>query len=181
MVTAAKPLFALTAADLMSQPLVLIPQEMSLAGAAHLLTQAQVSGAPVVDGEGRCIGVISATDFVHLAEQGRGSVCGCADIYQSWTIVESEEENAETVQNFMCADPVLIAPNTNLGDLARMMLEAHIHRLIVARDDGRPIGVVTSTDILAAVAQAYQLQMTASETPDVHLPEPVNCSQIGYE
>jgi CBS domain-containing protein len=34
-----------------------------------------------------------------------------------------------------------------------MMRDAHIHRVIVVDDRGRPVGVVTSTDILAAVAR----------------------------
>jgi predicted transcriptional regulator len=34
------------------------------------------------------------------------------------------------------------------------MLEAHVHRLIVLDEEGRPIGVVSPTDILGAVANA---------------------------
>ena len=37
-------------------------------------------------------------------------------------------------------------------DLARSMLDAHIHRIIVVDNNCRPIGIVSSTDILAAVA-----------------------------
>jgi predicted transcriptional regulator len=44
--------------------------------------------------------------------------------------------------------------NTPIGDLARMMIDAHIHRLIVVDDAGRPAGVVSSTDLLAALAAA---------------------------
>src|SRR5438034_1050515 len=80
-----KPLLTLTAADLMSQTVVTVPQEMSLQAAAHLLSQAHVSGAPVVDDRGRCVGVLSATDFVHWADKGgraarrgRAEVCVCA-------------------------------------------------------------------------------------------------------
>ena len=43
-----KAIFSLTAADLMSKTMVMVPQDMSLEGAARLLSQAQVSGAPVV-------------------------------------------------------------------------------------------------------------------------------------
>ncbi len=35
-----------------------------------------------------------------------------------------------------------------------MMIDAHIHRVIVVDKDERPIGIVSSTDILAAVAHA---------------------------
>ena len=50
-------LFDLTAADLMSRDVVTSPEEMSLRGAARLLVNAGISGAPVMDAGGRCTGV----------------------------------------------------------------------------------------------------------------------------
>ena len=84
-----KPLLELTAADLMSRMLVLVPSEMSLPGAARLLSQAHVSGAPVVDAAGRCVGVLSATDFVRWAQNHRGeghSAGGNSCFCQPWQI-----------------------------------------------------------------------------------------------
>jgi len=60
----------LQAADLISRDVVTIPEKMSLRAAAHLLFQNQISGAPVVDANGRCIGVLCASDFIHWAAQG---------------------------------------------------------------------------------------------------------------
>ncbi len=54
----------------------------------------------------------------------------------------------------MTPDPVLVLPETPLGELAQMMIDAHIDRLIVVAEDRRPLGVVSSTDVLAAVARA---------------------------
>ena len=68
---ASKSLLALTAADLMSSPVITIPKEMSLQGAAHMLCRFSISGAPVVDASGRCIGVLSTTDFLSWAEKGQ--------------------------------------------------------------------------------------------------------------
>jgi CBS-domain-containing membrane protein len=34
-----------------------------------------------------------------------------------------------------------------------MMLDAHIHRILVVDHDGKPVGIVSSTDILAALAR----------------------------
>ena len=34
------------------------------------------------------------------------------------------------------------------------MIDAHVHRVIIAEEDGRPVGIVSTTDILAAVARA---------------------------
>lgn len=152
---ATKPLFALTAKDVMSLDVVTIPQEMSLRAAAHLLSQIQISGAPVVDAEGRCVGVVSATDFVRWADEGEKATpthrpptpCYCA-----WQVLELEELPANQVAAYMTLDPVTVPPSTPIGKLARLMLDAHIHRVIVVDEHRRPIGIVSSTNILAAVA-----------------------------
>jgi CBS-domain-containing membrane protein len=69
MQAATKSFVALTAGDLMSCDVVQVPQDMAMWDAAQLLWHAKVSGAPVVDARGRCVGILSATDFVHLAGQ----------------------------------------------------------------------------------------------------------------
>jgi CBS-domain-containing membrane protein len=53
----------------------------------------------------------------------------------------------------MTTDVVAATPQTRIGVLAQRMLDAHIHRVIVLDAQGRPAGVVTSTDILAALAR----------------------------
>ena len=70
MLTATKPFLALTAADLMSPAVVVIPTSMSLQAAARLLSRFAISGAPVVDAEGRCVGVLSTTDFLARVQEG---------------------------------------------------------------------------------------------------------------
>jgi len=143
----------------MSRPVVLIPRQMSLTGAAHLLAQANVSGAPVVDDDGRCIGVLSTTDFLHLAEKGQCVAHGKPhheSTVRSWQILAEEAEPHECVADAMNYDPVTVSPQTHIGTLARLMIDAHIHRVIVVDDNERPVGVVSSTDILAAVAHSEE-------------------------
>src|SRR5258707_7523274 len=151
-----KPLLAMTAADLMSRDVVAAAQEMSLRGAAHMLSQAEISGAPVVDEHMRCVGVLSATDFVHWAEKG----CTAALTFSSlaepicdWEVVDVNVLPTDEVRAYMTADPVTTTPSTPISDLARSMIDAHIHRIIVVDENDRPIGIVSSTDVLAAVAR----------------------------
>jgi CBS domain-containing membrane protein len=154
--TATKPFVTLRAADVMSHDVVAIPQHLSVRKAAHLLSNANVTGAPVIDGLGVCVGVISATDFVHLADAERRPVnrvkseCVCSE----WQVVEVENLPTDEVRCYMTPDPVTVRPSILITELARMMLDAHIHRLIVVDAQGRPVGVVSSTDVLAAVAYA---------------------------
>jgi CBS domain-containing protein len=167
MLTLTKPLLALTANDLMTRTVTLIPREMSLQGAARMLRNADVSGAPVVDTEGRCIGIISAGDFLVRATGGDwpdrrlyGNP-GCA--HSAWQMLDIESIHDGEVARFMTVDPVTVPPNTPIGDLARFMVDAHIHRLVVVDDENRPQGIVSSTDILAAVARAAARPKPAPE------------------
>jgi CBS-domain-containing membrane protein len=158
MVTLSHPFLSQTAADLMSRDVVAIPQAMSLKAAARLLSQAHISGAPVVDAEGRCVGVLSASDFVRWAENGeRAARRGGPEpgpVFSAWQVVDTDVLPEDEVHQYMTADPVTASPAARIDELARMMLDAHIHRLIVVDERGRPVGVISSTDVLAAVARA---------------------------
>ncbi len=149
-------LLDLTAADLMSRDVTAIPENMSLKGAARLLRNARISGAPVVDAAGRCIGVLSAADFLRRAEREDrpvGEPCSGRGLHSEWEVIELEAVPADAVRAFMSPDPVTVAPEVSICKLARMMLDAHIHRVIVVDADNRPVGIVSSTDIFAAIAR----------------------------
>ena len=154
--TATKPFRSLNARDLMTRDVLLIPQHASLRHAAHMLAQGRVSGAPVVDETGRCIGVLSTTDFVRWMDDERnaGKHPFQPAVCSEWEVVCPENLPGDEVGTFMTADPVTVSPEVTVTELARMMLDAHIHRVVVTDFERRPIGVVTSTDVLAAVARA---------------------------
>lgn len=157
MVTITKPFLEMTAGDLMSRDVVTIFRGMSLRAAAHLLSESHLSGAPVVDESGQCIGVLSTTDFMHWVGYGERATStpayfnpGC--VHSAWQVVDVESLPMDEVGSYMTADPVTVPPRTALPELARKMIDAHIHRIIVVDARRLPIGIVSSTDILAAVA-----------------------------
>src|SRR5215207_2680896 len=144
--TTTRSLLGLTAENLMCRHLVLIPLEMSLPAAAHVLCQAGVSGAPVVDSEGRCVGVLSAMDFLrwgerqcqptdHPARESVGSRAGAGTrangnrgpaagrpqscICADWQMVEVKGLPSEAVREHMTSDPAIVAPGTPIAVLAR--------------------------------------------------------------
>jgi CBS domain-containing protein len=138
MMTRSKPLAALTARDLMNHEVVAIPEHMPLRVAAQVLGREHISGAPVVDAQGRCVGILSAGDFVGL-----------------WDRIGAPAQGA--VGCFMTADPVTVEATAPVTELARKMIDAHIHRVIIVDEEGHPVGVVSSTDILAAVSYSGTL------------------------
>jgi CBS domain-containing protein len=152
---APKALLKLTAADLMSTPVRTIPQEMSLREAAHLFTRERISGAPVVDADGKCLGVLSSSDFVTWADKdGHNQVIHFIAPWGEMIDIDDSPDNE--IRHYMTAQPVTVPPTTPVGKLSQEMVDAHIHRVLVVTDQDRPRGIVTSTDILAAVARAAQ-------------------------
>lgn len=152
MIATHKNILDLTAADLMTRDLVCLPHEMSMKEAARLLLQDRISGAPVVDNKGQCIGVISAMDFVALTKKNGDKHRSCVGCTEWEVVVEMLPE--DEIAQFMTADPVMVSPSTTICKLARQMVDAHIHRVIVVDAVNKPIGIVTSTDLLAALAYA---------------------------
>lgn len=156
--TAFESFLALTAADLMTAPVMTIPHETSLREAARLLSGSHISGAPVVDGDGRCIGVLSSSDFVTWASEekraiGEGVKTTC--FIAPWgDMIDIEESADNEIRHYMKAPLVSAELTTPIGELAEKMVDAHIHRILVVVENDLPRGIVTSTDILAALAKA---------------------------
>jgi len=136
----------------MSAPVLTIPRETSLREAARLLARSRISGAPVVDREGRCVGVLSSSDFITWAGNGKEVTSFLAPWGEVITIEDGTSDNS--VGQYLTPQPVAVAPTTPIGELAQNMIDAHIHRLLVIDEHNTPVGIVTSTDVLAAVARA---------------------------
>ena len=84
----------------------------------------------------------------------------------AWQLPENGNEHVGSVGDIMMRDPVLIAVGTPIGEVVRMMLDAHIHRVVVVDESRRPIGIVSSTDILAAVYNAARQEPPAAAEMD---------------
>jgi predicted transcriptional regulator len=56
------------------------------------------------------------------------------------------------VETWMSTDVVGISPDSTLQQAARQMLRNHVHRLVVWNDQKQLLGVVSSMDLLAAIA-----------------------------
>jgi CBS domain-containing protein len=68
-------------------------------------------------------------------------------------MIEADELPDEEVAAYMTPDPVTAPTTAPVRELARMMLDAHIHRVVIVDEGRNPVGIVSSTDILAAVAR----------------------------
>jgi CBS domain-containing protein len=154
--TAAKRILALTAADLMTTPVTTIPPEMSLREAGRSLFRYKISGAPVVDSHGKCLGILSTSDFVHWVGTGDEphERREPTSFIAPWgEVIQLNESDGDEVRRYMTEGPVMVTPSTPIAEVAQNMVDAHIHRVLVVRDQ-QPCGIITSTDLMAAIAKA---------------------------
>lgn len=158
------------AGSLMTRSLVALLPGMSLAEAAGVLLDHQASGAPVVDLNGICVGVLSAADFVkaeqHVAsEQKRliestfwkSSLLLPESIYAE-KLAEVREKLVpaaeKKVSEVMTRDLVSVSENTPVKKVIEYMVDAHIHRVFVLDSDDKLVGIISTIDVLAALMRA---------------------------
>ena len=130
--------------DVMSRELVSIGPRDTVGQAIALMREHGISRLPVVDG-GKLVGVVTIHDIIIKVIQPRQRV----------TRGEYAGEKLRTlshqVKDIMTADVIVARPDEPLSTAIRRMLEADVSCLIVVHD-GRPVGILTRTDILAPIA-----------------------------
>jgi CBS domain-containing membrane protein len=136
------------AADLMTKAVQLVSQEMDLVKAAALLAEKQISGAPVVDNKGKIVGVVSEKDF--LKEMGFGATPSFMQIathcLNNKGCMIGNLRN-RTVGDIMTRPAITGVPEMTIGDISALFVDRRINRLPIVNADGRPVGIVTRTDL----------------------------------
>lgn len=144
----------LKACDVMTPEPVCVDPSTSIRTLAGVFEANEISGVPVVDGEGRVIGVVSKTDLIRRCSDGT-SDSPPAYLFEILCEQESMDgmgelppEAAFCVEDFMSEDPLMVSPEMSAASIARELYERRLHRVIVVDADRRPVGVVTSLDLL---------------------------------
>ncbi len=155
----------LRVSDVMTRDVTTIRSSCTIGEAAEILYNSKSTGAPVVDEKGRCIGVLSAHDFLRLKKQQHTleqDIVAC----QEYQLVEGGPEKTlairhvdeESVREHMTAAVQSIDLHAPLLLAARTMSAEHIHRVVVLDEHALPIGIVTTLDITAALISAMDEQ-----------------------
>lgn len=155
MSTAIERLQNMRVAQIMATDVISVHEDQAMCEAAQLFKNCGITGAPVVDSLGRCVGVLSATDYVESKlEEKCGCVTHVATSYDRSGLTRVEVLDNECVRAHMSPKVQTIREHSSIVAAGRLMCEGHIHRLIVVDRQGRPVGVVTSLDLVSALVNA---------------------------
>jgi CBS domain-containing protein len=113
--------------------------DCTLGTAIRRMLDEDISALVVVDEAGYLVGIITRTDLL-----------------RAW--VQAQNWEAEAVEKYMNPDVITVSETEKLSRVAELLLDRHIHRVVVARDedDGkrRPIAVVSSADLVYHMVNA---------------------------
>ena len=120
-----------TIRDIMqSQPIAIRPVD-SLHRALELLIENNISGLPVIDGEGQLVGVLSEKDLLKI-------------FYES---------DAHTVDSVMTRDPISMSVDAPLVEVVDCLMANDFRRVFI-HDDKKLVGLISRADLMPHILEA---------------------------
>ncbi len=147
-----------TAKDIMTKEVLTVTTDVTIEGLARILTKHDISGAPVVDEDGKLIGIVTESDLIKMEQ--RLHIPTVINIFDAVIYLGSSKKFEEdikrmaatTVEDIFRKDVVTIAENATIEEIATIMSEKNIHHLPVVKK-GRLVGIVGKKDIVKAIAK----------------------------
>jgi CBS domain-containing protein len=140
-----------TVKDLMTTQVVAVGVAASFKAMVVQMRKSRVSALPVIDGEGRVIGVVSEADML-TKEADLDTRPGTLSNLLPFT--EREKAAGITAAELMTKPPVTIRPGAPVAEAARLMRDRRVKRLPVVDDAGLLIGIISRADVLRVFARA---------------------------
>lgn len=123
------------AAQVMSTEVVTAKPGQLLTDVIQLLLKHAISCLPVVDDDGKILGLITEYDIINFALSG--------------------EADRTRVEEAMAPKVVSFAPDTDLETMANCFVTQRIHRIPIIAD-GKVVGIVSRRDILREILKMYR-------------------------
>ena len=140
--------------DVMTWGVISVEPEASVTRAVRLMLQNKISGLPVVDTQGRLVGMVTEGDFLRRGELGTQRqrprwlefLLGPGKL-----AAEYVQASGQKVEEIMTPEPRTITPETPLEEVVGLMERHRIKRLPVVQD-GKLVGIVSRANLLHALA-----------------------------
>lgn len=161
--------------DVMTHTVVAVGRDAPFKDVVKLMQEWKVSALPVLEGEGRVIGVVSEADLL-LKEEFRDS--DPDRFTQLRRLSDLAKAGGMTAADVMSTPAVTVHPDATLAQAARIMAQRKVKRLPVVNDEGLLEGVVSRADLLKVflrtddeIAEEIRQEILAPLFPAT--PEPV--------
>ena len=129
---------------IMTKDVITLNLAHSLEDAKRLFEEKKIRHAPVVKGE-KVIGILSLTDLLRIS---------FVDSYDGEDSVDTAIFGILNIEQVMISNPVTVAPDTTIKEVAEILYERDFHALPVV-EDGNLKGIVTTTDLIHYLLDMY--------------------------
>jgi CBS domain-containing protein len=151
---------ALTVRDVMEFDAPSVYETDSLERVLKVMREHGLSGVPVTNEGGRCVGIITDDDLVMTGEDADLHLPHYFELFGGLVFVEPfshfrdrlRKATAATAEDLMTPDPVTIEADASVHEAARLIAAKKHNRLPVI-EHGRLVGVVTRLDVLGALVE----------------------------
>ena len=147
----------LKAKDIMTQDVITVKLSSTIEELARLLVEHRISGAPVVDGKGNLIGIVTENDLIRKNKRFHiPTIIRLFDAFimlQSQSMIEEEIKAmaAEAVGDIYSKQPVTVSEETPVDEIATIMSEHKVHLIPVV--DGKKIrGIIGKIDVIRGLS-----------------------------
>jgi len=141
------------AKEIMTKDVITVSPETEIAQATRILLGNHINGVPVLNQAGELVGMLCQSDLI--VQQKRiplPSIFTFLDGVFSFSSTKAMEKEMQkiaaiTVADAMTPDPVFVAPDATIEDVASLMTEKHFHTIPVV-ENGRLVGILGKEDVL---------------------------------
>lgn len=148
------------AVEVMTRDVVSFTADTTVEEAVQALGTRAISGAPVVDSDGRLIGLLEDSDLI--VSQARIHAPSAIEILGAYIPLPSSLDRfreevthamASTVGEMMRVDPPAVGSDATLEDIATLMTDHDVSRIPVVDADRRVVGIVSRGDLILAMGR----------------------------
>jgi CBS domain-containing protein len=155
------------ARDVMVSPVITVKPYSSVKDVAKTFLKQRISAVPVVDDEGKLVGIVSEGDLLHRSEAGtqRQRPWWLQMLTGDETLAaEYVKTHARKVADVMTRNVITATPDTPLSEIATLLEKNSIKRVPIVRDN-QLVGIVSRANLIQAVATAGKgLEVPLSDT-----------------
>lgn len=143
----------LTARDIMNREVITVTDESTVKELAQILSLHQISGVPVINKNGKMIGVVTESDLIFQTKKVH--IPTVITILDSVFYLESPEKMGDEmkkmagikVKDILTSAPITVTETTQLDEIATIMAEKNVHTLPVMNGDIL-VGIIGKKDII---------------------------------
>jgi CBS domain-containing protein len=150
-----KPILA---GEIMTKEVITVKADDDLEKVSRLLLEHRISGLPVIDDDGKVVGIISEGDLLIKEKEvevpGHSVILGAVIYLNSLERFYNELKRvfALTVKELMTTKVYTVKPEATTGEISNLLVEKGINRVPVVDNDNKLLGIVTRHDLIRSIS-----------------------------